>query len=137
MAYDSSDGLVIMFGGGNASAPLLFNDTWAYDPAANSWTELNPSGTLPPVRGGQAMAYDPLTQQLIMFGGFDQPGTGLVRFNDTWAYDLAANTWTELKPSGSLPPARALHAMAYDPVTRRMIMFGGEYAQGSGGNRWG
>jgi N-acetylneuraminic acid mutarotase len=125
MAYDSSDGLVIMFGGGNASAPLLFNDTWAYDPIANSWTELNPSGTLPPVRGGQAMAYDALTQQLMMFGGFDQPSTGLVVFNDTWVYDPAANTWTNLNPSGTVPSARAAPVLAYDPATHRVIMFGG------------
>ena len=30
--------------------------------------------------------------------------------NDTWAYDPAANTWTDLKPTGDVPAARGSHA---------------------------
>jgi N-acetylneuraminic acid mutarotase len=132
VAYDSSKGLMMMFGGRN-SAGLLYDDTWAYDPTANSWAELNPSGTAPPPRAGASMAYDPAAKRLILFGGHD----GEVFRNDTWAYDPAGNIWTEIKPSGTLPPERTAHAMAYDPVTRRMIMFGGEYAQGSEGESLG
>ena len=45
------------------------DDTWAYDPTANTWTELEPSGTLPSARSGQSMTYDPARGRLIMFGG--------------------------------------------------------------------
>ena len=44
------------------------------------------------------MAYDPATHRLIMFGGDD---ADMFFPNDTWAYDPAANTWAELKPSGT------------------------------------
>ena len=50
MAYDSSSHRVIMFGGSVADGSKYFNDTWAYDPAANTWTELKPSGALPGAR---------------------------------------------------------------------------------------
>ena len=67
------------------------NDTWAYDPAANTWADLTPSGPLPSVRGSAAMVYDPSTRRIIMFGG-----VAATRFNDTWAYDPVGNTWTDL-----------------------------------------
>ena len=81
MVYDSASGLMIMFGGG-PEYTTVFNDTWAYDPAGNTWTELSPSGTLPPGRIQPAMLYDPSSDRLIMFGGW---GTALL-FKDTWAF---------------------------------------------------
>ena len=125
MAYDPGSRSLIVFGGGNDNGTL--NDTWAYDPVANTWTELKPSRTLPSARSGHAMAYDPGLRGLIMFGGFGDIGT----LNDTWAYDPVANAWNELKPSRTLPSARSGHAMAYDPGSRRLIMFGGSGDSGA------
>ncbi len=127
LAYDSVDDLVIAFGGKNSSF-IFYGDTWAYDPAANEWKDLVPSGTVPSARAGHSMAYDPVTHRLILFGGFD---ANLFR-NDTWAYDSATNEWKDLVPSGTVPSARGGHSMAYDPVTRRIILFGGRYAQVGG-----
>ena len=33
--------------------------------------------------------------------------------------------WREVAPAGPWPPARSLHAMAYDPLRRRTIVMGG------------
>ncbi len=100
-----------------------FNDTWAYDPAANTWTELHPAGDLPPARLCHAMVYDSATRQ----------GDPLWRMvtrtdllNDTWAYDPVANTWTELHPTGECRPARKCpQSMVYDSATGKVILFGG------------
>ena len=46
---------------------LVSDDTWAYDPAANTWTELNPGHVAP--GAGHAMVYDASSGRLIMFGG--------------------------------------------------------------------
>ena len=79
MAYDPSTQRVILFGGGTPTA--FFNDTWAYDPAANTWTELSPSGTLPPPR----RAFDGVRSG-------DRPADHVRRggdsalLNDTWAF---------------------------------------------------
>ncbi len=102
MAYDPSSGRLIMFGGRSSETDLL-SDTWAYDPATNAWTELMPSGNLPPARAQPAMAYDPAAHRLIMFGGWDLDAD----FGDTWAYDPSANTWADLDPSGTVA-SRAL-----------------------------
>jgi hypothetical protein len=120
IAYDPVTHLLIMFGG-RVVAGATLNDIWAYA-AANTWTELSPSGTLPSPRFGQAMAYDSTTRQLVMFGGRSETDVPL---DDTWTYDSVSNTWTELKPSGALPPARSGHSMAYDPVIRCLVVFGG------------
>ncbi len=126
MAYDPKTDRVIVFGG--RSADVRFNDTWAYDPTSDTWTELKPAGPLPPERGGHEMVYDPSFARMIMFGGrtgsvgADASATYL---NDTWAYDPVANTWTDRNPSGPIPPARGFPRMAYDPSSHRVIMFGG------------
>jgi N-acetylneuraminic acid mutarotase len=125
-AHDPTTRCLVMFGG-RSDTDLPCDDTWTYDPASNTWTELKPSGTLPPARSGHSMVYDPVTHRLVMFGGRDDTGTAL---GDTWAYDSAANTWTELKPSGTLPSARSGHSMAYDLASGRLVMFGGQDAAG-------
>ena len=90
-----------------------------------TWTALNPSGPEPPPRACAAMAYDEVTQRLIVFSGGDETKN----FDDTWAYDPVADTWTELRPSGTLPVRRMYASMTYDPITRRLIMFGGVDAE--------
>jgi hypothetical protein len=56
---------------------------------------------------------------VILFGG----DAGSPK-QDTWAYDAAGDSWTLYSPSKS-PPARQEHAMAYDPVNGKVILFGG------------
>ena len=112
------------------------NDTWAYDPAANTWTDLEPAGDLPSARCGHAMVYD-----LGQRPGDPLWGVAARRcqhcFNDTWAYDPAANTWTELHPAGDLPSARNGHAMVYDSATGKVILFGGSGGIGLPGRHLG
>jgi len=62
-----------------------------------------------------------------MFGGNGDAGA----LDDTWAYDSTADTWTKLKPQGPSPSARGDHSMAYDPVGRRLIVFGGRSESGT------
>jgi len=121
MVYIPSTGKIIRYGG---VGPTLANqacmkDTWAYDPVANTWTDLNPSGN-PPARQDGTFVYDSVGGKVILFGG----NGGEVK-SDTWAYDPAANAWTKLSPAGSLPTARLGQASAFDPVNRRIIVFGG------------
>ena len=134
MIYNPDTGKVILFGGcpgatleGSTVTEqkyTAFNDTWAYDPSANTWTNLEPSGDVPSAREQYSMAYDSGTGKVIVFGGYDpKTGYGLA---DTWAYDPAANTWTNLNPSGDVPSARDAHTMVYDSANGRVILFGGD-----------
>jgi N-acetylneuraminic acid mutarotase len=134
LAYDPNTGKLIMFGGGTRgfdSRTLkigdLLNDTWAYDPVANTWTNLRPSGSVPEPRYMYAMAYDPSIRKVVLFGGMSATG----RFGDTWAYDPVANTWTKLEPAGKPPAPRAFASLVYDNASRLLILFGGGVSLGT------
>lgn len=122
MVYDTYGQQVILFGGQTSQAG--FNDTWVYDPVVESWTQLNPAGELPPARAEHAMAFDPHTRKVVVFGGYAGGSTSL---DDTWVYDLATNSWTEMSfdHTQPLPSARSRHAMVYDPANDRAVLFGG------------
>jgi hypothetical protein len=48
------------------------------------------------------------------------------RFDDTWAFDPAQETWTELTPAeGPRPAARCLHACGWDADASELTLFGG------------
>jgi N-acetylneuraminic acid mutarotase len=119
MVYDSSAGKVILFGGYDGAEVL--DDTWTYDPVGNAWTELRPGGAPPTARSNHSMVYDSRMGKVILFGGLSSTGTLL---NDTWVYDPAGNSWAELHPAGSLPPACTMHSMVYDSITGKAILFG-------------
>jgi len=60
-----------------------------------------------------------LLPEPLMFGGAGSSGL----LQDTWQWDSAG--WTELTPPEGNPPARQLHAMAFDPGRNRLVLFGG------------
>ena len=93
-------------------------ETWAYDVAANKWTEMKPPSG-PTGRGAAELAYDAESDRVILFGGWNKVAGGL---DDTWAYDYNTNTWTEMAKG----PAKHLGArLAYDAESDRIILFGG------------
>ncbi|MCA8974935.1 MAG: hypothetical protein KDC98_09445 [Planctomycetes bacterium] len=82
------------------------------------WHLARTSGPAPAIayHGG---AYDPLRQRLVLCGGFDQTYTAQ---DATWEFDGA--TWIRATPT-VVPPARGAHAIAFDAVRGRAVMFGG------------
>lgn len=117
MAYDSHRGVVVLFGGIASSEPSL-DDTWEWNGA--NWTQMppasNPSGLR---RRGHAMAYDPIRQRTVLFGGHP---IGLSSSNETWEWD--GITWLQRFPS-SVPAPRSSHAMCWDDDRQRIVLFGG------------
>ena len=71
------------------------------------------------------MAYDPATEQLILFGGGPNSNFGSATFNDTWNW--TGTDWVNLIPNSPTnnPPARYGASMAFDSATRELILFGG------------
>lgn len=109
-----------MSGGRNGAASV--SDLWAYDPTANTWTNLNPATSdHPSTIGFPSMAYDASAHKAIFFGS---ALSGMV-ISDTWAYDPSAKTWTRLNPAGDVPSARVGQRLVYDPGTGKVILFGG------------
>jgi hypothetical protein len=120
MALDGTSGKIVLFGGTDMNK--WYNETWSYDPVANSWTNLAPQGAVPSGRSDAGMVYDPTSGKMILFGGVDATFNCL---SDTWSYDPATNTWTQLTATGVGPSARSGLGMAYDPHSKLIILFGG------------
>ena len=121
MAYDAESERVILFGGqtGNISDPAPCNgETWAYDVAANKWTEMKPA-LGPGSRSAAELTYDAESDRVILYGGGNEAKWDL---NDTWAYDYNTNTWTEMAKG---PPNHLGARIAYDAESDRIILFGG------------
>jgi hypothetical protein len=94
-----------------------------YDLHENTWTTLRPPEPRPREKGQQPGAYDPVTGRFIMVADPDPRGRAR-----TWAYDLAANRWTDLKPKN--PPPAMREPMVYDSANDVMLAFrpgGGRY----------
>ena len=123
MVYNASSGRAILFGGTDGSTSL--NDTWAYDPVTNAWIDLSPSGAVPPARSMFGIAYDSGKDRVVVFGGLNSTPTSATYLNDLWAYDAAANTWTELSPPGTIPSARTGASLVFDSLSGDLLLFGG------------
>src|SRR3990172_8147023 len=116
-AYDPKSKRVLIFAG---QAGGFFNDVWAFDTAKETWQKLETKGTAPAQRYGSSAVVDTRTNQLIITHGF---ASG--RFDDTFALDLATNTWSAIAPKDAVPLKRCLHEAVYDAKADRMILFGG------------
>jgi hypothetical protein len=110
-----------MFGGQSGSYELetsFNNETWSYDAAANTWTQMKPASA-PSNRSCDGSAYDAESDRVILFGGLAYNIFGLT---DTWAYDYNTDTWKEMAQG----PVNHLGArLAYDAESDRIILFGG------------
>jgi hypothetical protein len=120
LSFDTARGTAILFGGSGG-----FQDTWEWN--GSSWKNVCTGACLtssPPARGAHATAYDPVRQKLVLFGG----DAGAASFlGDTWEWD--GSKWTQVCLDAacvaSAPPGRAGHRMTYDPVSHRVLVFGG------------
>ena len=69
LVYDSVHQRLVMFGGYDLDGNRL-NDIWEYDGAAKVWSEVTPlTGAQPAPRSGEAMAFDPVRNVVVLFGG--------------------------------------------------------------------
>ena len=80
-------------------------------------------GHQPTRRTSAAMADDPATGQLILFGGYVAGGGGADIYNDTWNWN--GTDWIQLSPT-EVPPASEGASMAYDTAASQFILYGGE-----------
>lgn len=89
--------------------------------SASTWTQLRPAAS-PPARSGAAMAYDPVSQKVVLFGGYEVVNGAVVYVDDTWTFD--GTTWTQVA-TRSAPSPRTSASMAFDAVTGELVLFGG------------
>ncbi|MFI5414509.1 MAG: hypothetical protein ACHQ16_02430 [Candidatus Lutacidiplasmatales archaeon] len=130
MAYDATLDGVVLFGGGISFLGFTraYNDTWLF--SGGVWRNLTAAaGAAPSPRLGSAMTWDPLDNDVVLFGGALANG---VTLGDTWTFN---GTWTNISASVSTthPSPRAGMAIADSP-SGYLLMFGGEGWNGTAAN---
>jgi hypothetical protein len=98
---------------------------------ASGWIERPVMGTAPPGRLYPALAYEPLRDRIVMFGGLI--GISSQPIGETWEWTGTA--WVMVQPPAG-PSPRALGRMAYDTVGGGVLLFGGETVAGPHGDTW-
>src|SRR5690606_18558823 len=98
----------------------VFDTLWRYRVTNGQWTLIEPSGPRPSARVGcNAEFHD---GSMYVFGGLN-------RFfavnNELWRFDTDTETWTQLQPSGPLPPARFISATTFDHDEGKLYIFNG------------
>ena len=111
MVYDAAHRRFV-FAGGVSSSGGLFGGTWAYELAADRWTDLAPASGYAPAEDSPGLAADD-SGRILMFDGMQ-----------TSLYDPIANAWSILSPSPA-PSSRTGVALVWDPVGQRALSFGG------------
>jgi hypothetical protein len=131
----ATDSKIYVFGGClNNNTTTTTNDLWEFDAITGLYTQLHDGAVslAPHARGRAAVAWNPLTSRLVVFGG-DNRATGPLPadtiLGDTWEYDPATNTWADLTPAGG-PSPRRWASMAFDPTFGGIVMFGGDVGGG-------
>jgi hypothetical protein len=126
-----------------------FDGVWRFDPLAAEWSLESIADVAPTPRFGAAIAFHPPTGRIVLFGGGPPefrscygvrhcPGTETA---EVWQYDPAGNEWKEMTPpEGSQvawPSPRFGHRFAYEPITERLITFGGATTTGESAGQFG
>lgn len=125
MVYDDNSGVFFLFGGSDDTDATLA-ETWTFNPTNDTWTQLSPTNS-PPARTYAQMVYtgSGTTTEIYLFGG---NGT-TTYYNDVWRYN--GSDWSQVTTGGTSPTARTHHAIAYDPTTDTILLFGGRDATGT------
>lgn len=98
---------MLLFGGrfDDDEDTLTRSDLWAWDPAAQTWTELSPTGGPGALtRTSMALGTDGL---VYMSGGIDGDDT---RYDWVWTLDPSTLAWSEVPVTGETPGNRASHS---------------------------
>lgn len=126
MATDTARSKVVLFGGWQGN---LLQDIWEWD--GGTWTEI-PTAVKPLERHLSGMSYDSERGSVVLFGGWNGYAPNYP-WNDTWTWN--GLTWTLQQPC-DVPSPRNSVAMAYDPVSKRHVMFGGGGSSGLTNETW-
>jgi hypothetical protein len=115
MCFHTGLGVSVMFGGFNALANSVQNETWTWD--GTSWTLLPAVGPQPPARASAEMVYDATRGVCVLHGGNTNTGAVLT---DTWEFNGV--TWTQIPGAG---PGGRSFGCAFDAGERLVVRHGG------------
>jgi len=104
---------VWMFGGLNQYADGYYDDLWKYQ--NGNWSFIEPTDASPSGCGPNVSAIDTDRAKLVL----------LCNGDTLYELDLHDITWKKVTDLKTTPGSRRLAQMAYDPVQKKTVMFGG------------
>ena len=127
---DAELGKSVLFGGFSYETGQTLNDTWILTTSgdAATWRKVNiPKAAAPTGRYGGFSALDESSHKFFVYSGGQQPKSGspVNPAEDTWVFDLQAETWSLLETTGAAPAGRRNGCTMHDTTHRRMFVFGG------------
>jgi hypothetical protein len=124
MTYDARDGYILLVQGSNLTCGVAGKCllTWSF--SDGNWTDLTGESRVAPTAVMDAsITYDPLAQEVLLFGGTEvSGGCAPCGSNQTWAY--SGGQWTQILTNAT-PTARVIPALTFDPFDGLVLMFGG------------
>ena len=131
LAYDPKARKVVLYGGyvstDGTTPGALTSDLWLWDPATDQLSMVSPpaGAAWPEPRSDHAMAYDPVRQRVLMFGGSKPEAS-----RELWELDTASTTWRDLSGAAAAagvawPEARMGHSLVLDPDRNVLVLKGG------------
>jgi hypothetical protein len=119
MVYDPDHQHIYLFGGSYSLDKDIwkYNDTWAWD--GSTWEQVQAINQ-PSIRDNAAMAYDPVHQNVLLFGG----ASIAAPLNDTWIWN--GEVWTEQQPVHQPGKDRTFEysQMVFDTNRQQVVMVG-------------
>jgi hypothetical protein len=121
LSYETAADRFLCVPGGREPTDALNVFSLSMRPEAH-WSALG-HGVWPRARFGHASVLDAAGDRAMIFGGV---GSWSNYLNEVWSVSLAApDKWELITPKGEAPPPRHEPAGIYDPLRRRMVVFGG------------
>ncbi len=121
MVYYPPTKSIILFGG--ATEAKVCGDTWSF--STDKWNKISDNGPSPRTFPSMVEADD----YILLFGGnsvlFGNDKNPVHYLDDTWIFN--DTLWKEVKVDIH-PDARSETAIAYDPVRKKVVLFGGREA---------
>lgn len=135
IAYDPVARRVLRWGGhaqgGVKGSGEQITEMWTLDPSTMKWELKEPNRSPPATCCAQQNVFDTCQNRFLRFkaagGNHGWQWFREIYLNNTslWNYDLAKNTWRDMRPLPE-PPISLLHCASWDSDHQVAVVFGGE-----------
>jgi Galactose oxidase, central domain len=102
-----------------------FTDAHALRLSNDTWRQLSPGGSIPAPRVRFAGALDTPGSTVYVHGGYPPSMDVNSVKSDLHRYNITANAWFSISPSGTPPPGLGDHVAVASASRRELIIFGG------------
>jgi hypothetical protein len=110
----------------NCATGSHVSTVWQYNGPSQAFVPVGAPAVSPPAREDAAMAYDPATSQVVMYGGRGNLTNPFLA--DTWVWD--GSVWHQTNTDNGGGHGLDLPAMAYDQATSQLVLVT-NYAEGN------